>query len=72
MKNFLMAIFAATVLMTGCGENSQATSAEIKEATSVKQFVTIQVNGKIFPRRSTTIRLPAPLSNDCRLKPYDR
>jgi len=48
MKNFLMAIFAATVLMTGCGENSQATSAEIEESTSVKQSVTIQINGKNF------------------------
>ena len=48
MKKFFAAIFAATVLMTGCGENSQATSAEIEEAAPVKYSVTIQVNGKIF------------------------
>ena len=34
--------------MTGCGENSQATPAEVKEAASVKNSVTIQINGKHF------------------------
>ena len=48
MKKFLTAICAAAVLMTGCGENSQATPAEVEEAAQVKHSVTIQINGKNF------------------------
>ncbi len=48
MKKFLTAICAAALLITGCGENSQATSAEVKEAAQVKHSVTIQINGKNF------------------------
>ena len=51
MKNFLLILFLTTCslfLITGCGENSQATPAEVKEAASVKNSVTIQINGKNF------------------------
>lgn len=48
MKNFWAAICAAALLMTGCGENSQATPAQVKEAAQVKTSVTIQINGKNF------------------------
>lgn len=34
--------------MTSCGENSQATPAEVKEEVQMKNSVTIQVNGKNF------------------------
>ena len=48
MKNFCAAICAAVLLMTGCGEDSQATPAAVKEAAQVKNSVTIQINGKNF------------------------
>ena len=41
-------ICAATLLMTGCGESSRATPAEVKEVVPVKNSVTIQINGKNF------------------------
>ena len=48
MKKFLTAICAAALLITGCSDNSQATSAEVKEAVPMKNSVTIQINGKNF------------------------
>ena len=51
MKKFLLILFLipwSLFLMTGCGENSQATPAEVKEAVPVKNSVTIQINGKNF------------------------
>jgi len=48
MKKFFMIICAACLLITGCGENSQANSAKVKEAAPVKNSVTIQINGKNF------------------------
>ena len=48
MKKFLAIICAATLIFAGCGENSKATSAEIKEEIPVKNSITIQVNGKNF------------------------
>lgn len=49
MKNFLATICAAMILLTGCGENSKATSNQIEEAVPMKHSVTIQINGKNFP-----------------------
>ena len=43
-----MTIFAAALIFTGCGENSQATPTEFKEAIPVKNSLTIQINGKNF------------------------
>ena len=48
MKKFLAAISAAALLMTSCGENSQATSAKVKEELPMKNSMTIQVNDKTF------------------------
>ena len=48
MKRFLVAMCAAALLMTSCGENSQATSVEVKEAITMKNSVTFQVNSKNF------------------------
>ena len=48
MKKFLAIICVATLIFAGCGENSKATSAEIKEEIPVKNSITIQVNGKNF------------------------
>lgn len=48
MKKFLLIICAACLLISGCGENSQATPSEVKEAAPVKNSITIQVNGKNF------------------------
>ena len=48
MKKFLMIICAAALLISGCGENSQAVSAEVKEKSPMKNSITIQVNGKNF------------------------
>ena len=42
MKNFLMALLTAALLITGCGENSHAREAKALTA------MTIQVNGKNF------------------------
>lgn len=47
MKKIFLIIFAACLLIVGCGENSQA-SVEGKEAAPVKNSVTIQINGKNF------------------------
>ena len=35
-------------MLTGCGENSQATPTEFKETIPVKNSLTIQINGKNF------------------------
>ena len=52
MKKFLLICLflvpSSLFLFTGCGENTQANSAEVKEAIPVKNSVTIQVNGKNF------------------------
>ena len=52
MKKFLTAILLflvpSSLFLIGCGENSQATPAEVKEAAQVKHSVTIQINGKNF------------------------
>ena len=48
MKKFLMIICAACLLIGGCGEKSQATSGDVKEAAPVKNSITIQINGKDF------------------------
>ena len=48
MKKFFSIICAATLILAGCGENSQATPAEVKEEIPVKNSITIQVNGKNF------------------------
>ena len=44
MKRFLVAMCAAALLMTSCGENSQATSVEVKEAITMKNSVTLEDN----------------------------
>ena len=48
MKKFFATICAAALLITGCGENSQAISNQIDEVAPMKQLVTVQVNGKNF------------------------
>ena len=48
MKKFFAAICAAVLMMSGCGDNPQANSAEVKEAAPMKNSITIQVNGKNF------------------------
>ena len=48
MKKFFALICAACFLIGGCGKNSQATSAEVKEEIPVENSVTIQINGKNF------------------------
>ena len=49
MKKFFAAVsLIALMIFSGCGENPQATSAEVKEADPMKNSVTIQVNGKNF------------------------
>lgn len=49
MKKFFAAVsLIALMIFSGCGENPQATSAEVKEAAPMKNSVTIQVNGKNF------------------------
>lgn len=48
MKKFFAAICAAVLLMTGCGENSQAKPVTVKEAAQVQRSITIQINGKNF------------------------
>ena len=49
MKKFFAAVsLIALMIFSGCGENPQATSAEIKESAPIKNLVTIQVNGKNF------------------------
>lgn len=44
----LLLIFAVTLILAGCGENSQANSAEVKEEMPMKNSVTIQINEKNF------------------------
>ena len=49
MKKFFAVVsLIALMIFSGCGENPQATSAEVKEAAPMKNSVTIQVNGKNF------------------------
>lgn len=49
MKKFFMAVsLLALMILSGCGENSRATSAEMKESAPMKTIVTIQVNGQKF------------------------
>ena len=45
MKKFFMAIFAATVLLTGCSENPAANSADVTEAKTLTT-IKLTVNGK--------------------------
>lgn len=47
MKKFLAAICAGVLFVSGCGANSQATSADVKE-TKTLNAIKIQVNGKTF------------------------
>ena len=47
-KKIFLAICAATLIFTGCGENNSATSAEVKETIPMKNSVTIQFNDKYF------------------------
>ena len=49
MKKFLVAICAAVLLMTGCGENHPSTATEVKEVSYMQSTITVQVNGKTFP-----------------------
>ena len=48
MRKFFATICAVALFMTGCGENSQATSAEVKEELPVKNSATIQIKDKNF------------------------
>lgn len=48
MKNFLAAICAAGLLMTGCNENPKAILSEVEKAAPVKSSITIQINGRNF------------------------
>ena len=49
MKKFFAAVsLIALMIFSGCGENPQANSAEVKESAPMKNLVTIQVNGKNF------------------------
>ncbi len=50
MKNFLFIICAVGALLTGCGENSQATSVEIKEE-KILNTIKISVGDKNFSAR---------------------
>ena len=47
MKNFFATICAVGILLTGCGENPQVTSANITEAKTL-DTIKISVNGRTF------------------------
>ena len=47
MKKFLATICAVGILLTGCGENPQATSANVTEAKTL-DTIKISVNGQTF------------------------
>ena len=48
MKKIFIAICAAALIFTGCGEENPTTSAEVKEATQMQDIITVQVNNKTF------------------------
>lgn len=50
MKKYLLMILPLIILSlaTGCGENSQAKPAPVKEAAQVQSPITLQINGKNF------------------------
>lgn len=49
MKKVLLIICAACLLLTSCGESSQAITSEVREASPMQSAVMVQVNGKSFP-----------------------
>ncbi|MBR6711690.1 MAG: hypothetical protein IKI76_01680 [Selenomonadaceae bacterium] len=49
MKKFFVAIFAAALMLMGCGEENPTTSAEVKEASQVQNQITVQIGGRTFP-----------------------
>ena len=49
MKKFFVAIFAAALMLMGCGEENPTTSAEVKEASQVQNQIAVQISGKTFP-----------------------
>ena len=49
MKKFFVAIFAAALMLMGCGEENPTTSAEVKEASQVQSTITVQISGRTFP-----------------------
>ena len=44
----LLSLVSCSLFFTGCGENSQAKPATVKEAAQVQSSITIQINGKNF------------------------
>ncbi|MBQ6758150.1 MAG: hypothetical protein IJP42_03580 [Selenomonadaceae bacterium] len=49
MKKIFVAICAAALMLMGCGEENPTTSAEVKEASQVKNQIAVQIGGKTFP-----------------------